>query len=381
MFRPTRQSSDRRTRGFTLMEMMTAVALMLMVIISVGIIFKSASQTVGVSQASMEMLSNVRAAQQQIDWDVGNLNRSGFLVIRSTASGVRRFDQICFLASGPYVNRTGSTAANPFADQTTANAALVWYGQPWVETFDNQPANQANGLPLNYTPLSAPNTLAANADKDYILARHTTLLLSPTNAANPTQITENGYTVAAYPSVIYSDVPSIINGAESTAAHITASRTCTAAVTPSMLMQRIMTDIAASGRSSYPRYEADQLCYRFKVLPNVYASEVATKPLVNASFRMHPILLQGVPTFDIYWTDGTTDGSGNTQWYGLNNPKGITPAEPTLANGNGDSYTAIFSYDNKAQWPKALKFHYRVTDPNNRLQGGRDFVQVVKLPD
>jgi hypothetical protein len=191
-----------------------------------------------------------------------------------------------------------------------------------------------------------------------------------------------------YSTLIYSDPPTINAGDGN--ANITSSRVCTAAVTPSMLMQRIMADIAtAGGRGSAPRYEADKLCYRYKVLPNVYATEIlngAMPSLTNGYFRMHPILLQGVPTFDVMWTDGSTDVNNNTLWYGLRQDGTLVPSgtaginQPALANG--DNYTVIFSYDTPRNlWPKALRFHYRVTDPNNRLNGGRDFVQVVKVPD
>jgi hypothetical protein len=44
----------------------------------------------------------------------------------------------------------------------------------------------------------------------------------------------------------------------------------------------------------------------------------------------------------------------------------------------GDDYFVVFSYFNKANWPKALRFTYHVA--SDRLAGGRDFVQVINLP-
>ena len=47
----------------------------------------------------------------------------------------RRFDQIAFISNGSFPNRTGANDAPgplyaPFTDGSTANAALVWWGQP-----------------------------------------------------------------------------------------------------------------------------------------------------------------------------------------------------------------------------------------------------------
>ncbi len=66
-------------RAFTLIEMMVAVSILVIIILSIGVLFKGAGQSVGISQASLEMLSNVRATQQQIERDVSGLNKKGFL--------------------------------------------------------------------------------------------------------------------------------------------------------------------------------------------------------------------------------------------------------------------------------------------------------------
>jgi hypothetical protein len=171
------------------------------------------------------------------------------------------------------------------------------------------------------------------------------------------------------------------------------------------------------------------LCYRFSTLIAPSASELgysgttppstATAVLrqqLNGYFRMTPIMLQGVPSFAVDWTDGATwvptSGGGAPQlvWYGMDGtPAGgtVTPATDgtylplysgdagakTLPNdeavyGNSDysgtttadGVTYVFYAGNKPAWPKALKITYLVTDPNNRLQGGRFVTQVVELP-
>ena len=388
------KSNPAAARGFTMMEMMTAVALLIMVIVAVGIIFRSTGNTVGLSQATSEMLSNVRATQQQIEADVNNIDRNGFLVIRARLDGSgRRYDQFSFLANGPYPNHTGSMAVNPFSDNTVANSAHVWYGQAIKEPEDGT-ADQTVLAGLGSPPTGV-------FDKDFIFARHVFLLLAP-SGTSANQITNGTYTVAAYTSIAYSGASNVSPGNGEPAASITSSRLCTVAQTNSALMAQVMTTVLGSGRGGNTRYEADNYCYRFKVMPNVYATDAGigtNSAFANSYFRMHPIMVQGMPSFAVEWTDGgtfagsdidpvtgTTVASslvGTTRWFGPGNPKygspGTDQTEPTLGSYN-DSYTAVFSFDNKPKWPKALRIRFRVTDPSDRMQGGRDFVQAIKLP-
>jgi prepilin-type N-terminal cleavage/methylation domain-containing protein len=71
------------SRAFTLMELMVSVAILVIILLSVGVIFGGASRSVSNSQAIMEMLANVRAVQQVVEQDVRGMDRNGFLVIRS----------------------------------------------------------------------------------------------------------------------------------------------------------------------------------------------------------------------------------------------------------------------------------------------------------
>ena len=107
-------------------------------------------------------------------------------------------------------------------------------------------------------------------------------------------------------------------------------------------------------------------------------------PIVNGLFRMHPILLQGVPSFAVDWTDGTPDAAFGLKWYGVTDPTiGVAPKVDTSIEpspSNGDDYQAIFGLDQKPKWPKALRFHYRLADPSGRFPAGREFVEVVSLP-
>lgn len=364
------------------MELVTAISLLVMIILGVSVIFRSSSKAVSLSQATMETFANVRAVQQQIERDVAGMDRDGFLVIRSqiTPTGNRRVDQVAFVAKGAFPNRTGTMTANTFADNTVANAAVIWLGHGVVEGDGTtpmhgdgpiiDPAQQGNGVALGAMP-------SGTKDQEFTLLRHATLLMAKNGSGSG--ITTTSGTIAAYdnPSI---NAPSV-SCSEGAMAHICSSRVAVCSLTPSQLMQGIIKGINdLGGRGSAARYEADSYCFRFKYLPNPYAGDVTgTYMVVNGAYRMHPILLQGVADFKVEWTDGTTNATGLV-WYGRDLPKGTDAIiEPAVANN--DVYTAQFSFDKKGSWPKALKFTYRVTDPMDRLNGGRVFTQVVKVPD
>ena len=169
---------------------------------------------------------------------------------------------------------------------------------------------------------------------------------------------------------------------------------------------------------------SDFFCYRYSTLTTPGASEIGlttlpAQQMLNAYYRMSPIMLQGVPSFAVDWTDGNlNDGTQQyptlpvpppvnptLNWYGIDGnttPQSI-PANaggPTAPASGGSaqlavagnsssapgyatnvtSLTYVFYAGNKSEWPKALRITYCVTDPNNRLQGGRFVTQVVELP-
>ena len=176
-----------RRSAFTLMELMVSVAILVLIILSVGTMFQSASRSVGVSQAINEMLSNHRAVQQQIASDIKGIDKNGFLVIRSKNGGTnRRFDQIAFISLGNFPNRTGvNNFTAPFTDRLTSNAALVWYGQLAIQS--KTPPAAGNYLTSNQGTAVLLNALPSGVnDADFILGRHTTLLVPASGNVLPT---------------------------------------------------------------------------------------------------------------------------------------------------------------------------------------------------
>jgi len=402
--RTSRGSGRSQASAFTLMEMMVSIAILVVIMLAVGVIFKSASASVGISESTLEMTANVQAVERQLERDVAGMDKSSFLVIRSRydAASHRRFDQMSFMAYGTFPNRCGSyNSTSNFTDSTVATFAHVWWGQLAIE---QQTSTMANSItpPSQITPLPLNAPPSGSVDNDFILGRHTTLIFGPDRKTTTGIVDPSGYPssvgtvgVAAFrnsqvangPLAISYNTATILPAGigETTGAHITSSRFDCASVTQSQIMNSIFFN-----RAGFPFYEAQNYCYRFKALTTPYDSTDEPKGgFINGFFRMHPIALQGVYYLSIQWTDGTSNASGLV-WYGIPDNSTNTPtlSPATRQDGttfqsttlNSDDYTAQFSYDNRISWPKALKIHYRVADPNNRLQGGRDFVQIIFLP-
>jgi prepilin-type N-terminal cleavage/methylation domain-containing protein len=372
------------SRGFTIIELMVSVAILVIVILSVGIIFQSASKAVGVSQSTMVMLSDTNASQGQFQRDVSGIDKNGFIVIRSVldATTKRRFDQLSFVAYGSFPNRTGLySTTSPFTDSLVSAAALVWYGQLVIQST-SQPAG-GNYLAPDQTAAVALNSSPSGVnDGDFILGRHTTLLVSPSGSTTPNLYSNGGSTYRGFSGCQW-NTPPVLGASSETASQISCSRVDLALLSPGVLEQSIIDYITQNSRTGAgATYEADNFCYRFACLRSPYDSEPAVgtgaAAIYNGYFRMHPIMLEGVSSFAVDWTDGTSTAAGLT-WYGLGNPKPDTAIEPS-APSNGDGYQAIFSFDNRPKWPKALRIRYHVADPTGRLIGGRDFVQVANLP-
>ncbi len=424
-------------RAFTLMELMVSVAILVMIILAVGVIFGGASRSVNSSQALMEMLANIRAVEGTVERQVMGMDKNAFLVIRSRIFDPThapntpdwhlpyRFDQVSFISYGAFPNRTGADdSVAPFSDQTVANAAHVWIGQLVMESASPPDSSYVQSQQnfsypggLSQVPTGVylnPNTgYPALRENECVLGIHNTLLLP--GPANGTTIRPSGGPVAAYSTIRVDAAPIIAGAGESKGAHITASRFAVAALTPAQVMADIVSAGSLAGTYTNQADISWQfLCYRFKALASVYDTDLTAatdNPFVNGCFRMHPIAMQGVSSFKVEWTDGSFDqrlnaisnpNYGQQNWYSASpiaplagSPysirtypfNSVTPdasvnqLDLSGANLNGDNYLAVFSPYNRNKWPKALRFTYHVLDPNNRLSGGRDFVQVVKIPD
>jgi type II secretory pathway pseudopilin PulG len=403
MHDPHPQPNPRRTSlrpGFTLMELMVAIGLLMIIMLAIGVTFSGTSRSVGMSQATMEEMGAVRVTQRLLERDLKAIDRNGFLVITacmnlpSMGENSWRFDQLSFLVNDNVPNRSGAVnSVSPFTDSSIAGAGHVWWGQGVMEK-DMRPdasylapgqnvATLRNQPPTGLIPGAGPNGTNLVKENEFTLLRHVTGLFP--GPANGGIITPAGSQVVAYPGLERA-MGSL--GPQGDLAHITSSRFAAAAVTSAQVMQTIILERQGNA-NLVPEYEF--YTYRFRALDSVYDTEVTTNPFVNGYFRTVPIVMRGVSSFRVEWTDGSVFPSndlraGQLKWYGPTLPSTFvepinnTPLEPyynSTPNANGDHYVAVFSYYNKAYWPKALRISMHVA--NDRL-GGRDFVQVVDLP-
>jgi len=382
--------------AFTLMELMVSISILIIIILSVGVMFSGASKTVSGSQGLMDVMSSVRATQGLIERDIAGLDKNAYIVIRqriqTPAFGDKslRCDQISFISNGSFPNRTGANSNSPFTDGTIANAAHIWWGQLIMEKNNgdasymapNQTAaTPAGRLPTGFDPVSG----AVINEGEAVLGRRANLLMpGPASAGT---IVSNGQPLMAYSSPSVAEAT--ITGNDTVPAHISSSRYDVIAQSPAQLMQAISAYRTANPGTTP---EADLLTYRARALASVYDTEVLANPFVNGYFRTHPVVMQGVSSFKIEWTDGRTyqsgDGDnpdpslyGQLRWYSA--PGGVYH-EPInfsinfVKTPDPNDYVVTFSYYNRPYWPKALRFTMHVA--SDRLSGGRDFVQVVYLP-
>ena len=119
-------------KGFTLLELMVAVVVLLAIMISVGRIFSTTSDISASGRAISETLQQGVAIEQQLREDISNLSREGFFAIRSVAvandykgeflllddslpaNEIIRFDQLVFFTDGiatPMLNTTSTDFA------------------------------------------------------------------------------------------------------------------------------------------------------------------------------------------------------------------------------------------------------------------------------
>ena len=157
-----RSTQHCRIRGFTLAEMVVAVALLVILILAVGQVFKNASAAISLAQASSEVVSNVRGAQLQIEQDMAGLDRNGFLEITAT-------NQVLFTTMGSFTNYTNASSYS-FFPCTPANEAIIQYGPASPNLLTRQstalctPGQIYGSLSSSETPLTiTPPTSVASA--------------------------------------------------------------------------------------------------------------------------------------------------------------------------------------------------------------------------
>jgi len=155
--------------GFTLVELMVAVALLAMVLGFTGVIFKVSIESHRLSAANAEIMQKLRAITSQLNSDFRGLRKDAPLYIwfdqrlRGTAIDPNRYDQIMFFANGDFQStqlydyHSGLDRDIPSQSGYVlkGNVARIYYGQakvydvnsfrlPWQQNRDDESKSMAN---------------------------------------------------------------------------------------------------------------------------------------------------------------------------------------------------------------------------------------------
>ncbi len=201
------------TRGFTLLEIMVAIAAGLLIVLAISSLFASAGATIGAGRRISEFSRKGALIEQRIREDFRNLSRDGYMVIRHAVADdgpnpggtflpwrvpafpddpnprLRRVDEIMFFPEGEF-----RTARAPLAPGFVAegNVARVYYGHGaiadfaadealFIPEYDMGLASGSADLQLDLGLLGQPGRPNEFAE-DWILIRHQTVLVQPRSA-------------------------------------------------------------------------------------------------------------------------------------------------------------------------------------------------------
>jgi hypothetical protein len=396
MLPPPADLPARPPRSFTLVELLVTIVIFVMLIIGVALIFRTTARAVGVSEANLEVLSNVRAAQDQIARDFASYDRTTFMVIRHRIvpkpidagphAPTYRVDQVAFIAHGNFPYTVIGPDRTPLGQQT-AHAALIWYGHLVVEGA-NVPlgntypiADQAHA-PVGLDPKHPYNIVpSGRTPDDFILGRHVTLLIAP-NQSLPNHVVIGSQDYPAYPMPCLYAPP--IDVGEDKLAHITSSRVSLASTTPAQIMQRIRLNLfhdpgarrAQPMLGLPPPITEPQFCFRFKTLLDPFTTDVRAAglpSLANGVSRMSSIFLPGVASFAVEGVHGSFVGLPDIG--DLGGDEDAATGDKVVVNSAADDPD-----DGSSRPPGVLRITMRVADPSHRLVGGRVFQQIVQIP-
>lgn len=100
--------SDRRARGLTLIELMVAMAIIVIVVLAVGQIMTSAQKVVAIGQANMRSNGKIGALKSIVRDDLRRITKMGFLYLDSYQNGGVPASRLIFTTAGPSDTITGS---------------------------------------------------------------------------------------------------------------------------------------------------------------------------------------------------------------------------------------------------------------------------------
>jgi len=130
--------AGRRRRAFTLAELLVSVAIMSLLLITVGAIFAMSTRATGLANANNEVMNSLRALEQQIRQDFRGLRRDAFLGLCYNYLPPRRVDP----------NRPELAAVRSDWIVFFANGDFQTIAQQWDQTSIPPSATGPNAAPI-----------------------------------------------------------------------------------------------------------------------------------------------------------------------------------------------------------------------------------------
>jgi type II secretory pathway pseudopilin PulG len=333
-------------KSFTLIELVVAVALLAIVFLFAGTIFKVSINAYRTAVANAEIIQKLRAITDQLNADFKGIRTDAPLLFwfhEDTNDPSQRYDQIMFFADGDfqstqlYDGPSGSEVPAPTGDPVVGNVARIHYGQ----AKSRDPADDTMKDPFD---LKKENRLLAR--RQHILTADTKL--------------------AEWP---HADMLDFGNG--------------------------------SGANKLNERYEHDSLSlaqwkiiegsiYEARIIPTCFT----IRPLVDMGDpnTFHKLMCEGVGSFAIQWAYWDS-GDKRFYWFPsddhfilIGNKFGVyfnVPGSMTITGWDpienvkyksGDKFLSNF-------YPKAIKFTFRLYDSKGIIKEGREFTHIVYIGD
>lgn len=155
------QKYSKQSRGFTLVELLVAVALMVILVGAVVMVFTQSSQVISVSEAQMEVYQNARAAMEIIARDLASVqvNTDCHFVINSdpTSNPIMSFTTISSWEDTAGNRESGTVRVEYRLVQVTNNAFNMM--RRLVEPPDSSSTQIVDSLLAQYIYRDAATTL------------------------------------------------------------------------------------------------------------------------------------------------------------------------------------------------------------------------------
>ncbi len=419
-----------RRRGWTLLELVVAVALLAAVLAAAGSLFHTAAAVTARGQAAAGVLQEVAAIERQLRADFEAISSEGFLAIRCVAvdapggDAVIRADQVIFFTqgvrsiqtfrAGAGVNRRGQSTASrvyyghafqipgaPPVEVPGPGDDVVWAIDPRVE-----PATAL--VPWLAGPVDLVRTRfqdrATDAPGDYVVEGDGPRHVVPPLPAHRWLLARQAVALAADGGSSAVFLYTLRGGGFRSTARIDDAviRNGRVDAAASGLNEIRLGILGAGGDGVVDAWPAQRQRIAAALFYPRAERSAPGMHRVDQALTSH-VLAGSCRSLIIEWTYGVdgpipVDLTTEQPWFGLNatlrdhlasgprpefDPSSIeqwgdaltTPAGRAIRDAGGFVYEAVFGYDRRATpWPSALRFTMTLGDP------GREVQLIVDLP-